>query len=131
MTKQIIAVVLFPLMMSLPACTSTQWQADHLDKNIDHITQEQVMSTFGKPDIVLKGVAGGVTWIYRYSYTTIGGTAVVGKTQCWENVLWFDRTGVLRNRERRACSINGSSPVNRDTVRLPRAQGAHSPLPSD
>lgn len=91
------------------ACTSTQWQADHIDRNIDHITQEQVLSALGKPDVILKGVAGGARWVYHYTSTTIGGTAVVGKTHCWENVLLFDRTGVLRNRERRACSIGGSS----------------------
>lgn len=107
--KQIVAFVLSFVPLLLLACTSTQWQADHIDRNIDHITQEQVMSTLGKPDVILKGVAGGATWVYHYSYSTIGGTAVAGKTHCWENVLLFDRTGVLRNRERRACSIKSSS----------------------
>ena len=92
----------------LPSCTSPQWQADQLDRNIGHVTQEQIMNTFGKPDSVQKIANGEAVWIYQYRYTTIGGTAVVGKVRCWENVLLFDHAGILRDRERRDCS--GKSP---------------------
>ena len=107
--QHLVTMALSVSAMLLLACTSTQWQADQIDRNIDHITQEQVMSTLGRPDVIHKGVAGGATWVYQYAYTTIGGAAVVGKSHCWENVLLFDRTGVLRNRERRACSVEPSS----------------------
>ena len=107
--NRVTGVGLLIAVMHLQACTSTQWQADHMDRNIDHITQEQVMETLGRPDVIQKGVAGGAMWVYHYTYATIGGTAVVGKIHCRENVLSFDHTGVLRNHERRACSIKSSS----------------------
>ena len=106
--RNLIVAAAILLLASLSACTSLQWQADQIDRNIDHITQEQILSTFGQPDAVLKGVLGGAKWVYHYRTTSIGGAAAVGKVHCWENVLLFDRAGVLRNRERRSCSTQPS-----------------------
>ncbi len=87
----------------LGACTSTQWKADHIDRGINRLSQEEVVQLFGPPDATRALQDGESLWVYRYSYSTIRGTAMAGTTHCWENRLRFDREKILRERQRGSC----------------------------
>lgn len=94
------------LVMGLGSCTSVQYRAERLDEHIDEATREEVALFFGEPQKVRALEGGGEEWVYRYSYTTHGGTAAVGRRTCWESVLTFDREGILREQARRDCEKN-------------------------
>lgn len=91
------------LAIALGSCTSVQYQAEHMEGHIDKATREEIALFFGKPREVRATEGGGEEWVYRYSYTTHGGTAAVGRRTCWENVLAFDKEGILRGQDRRLC----------------------------
>lgn len=91
------------LVMVLASCTSVQYQAERLDEHLDKATREEIAVFFGQPRETRAIEGGGEEWIYRYSYTTAGGTTVVGRRTCWENVLNFDEEGILRKQARRNC----------------------------
>lgn len=87
----------------LASCTSVQYQAERLDEQIDRATREEIALFFGEPRETRVIEGGGEEWIYRYGYTTAGGTGVVGRRTCWESVLTFDQGGILRQHARRKC----------------------------
>ncbi len=91
------------LIMGISACTSVQYQAERLDEHIGKATKQEIALFFGEPRETRGIEGGGEEWIYRYSYTTHGGTAAVGRRTCWESVLTFDRDGILREQARRDC----------------------------
>lgn len=91
------------LALSAISCTSVQYAADRLDEHIGRSTREDVAAFFGPPQEAREREGGGERWVYRYSQTTIGGAAAVGRRTCWENVLTFDEQGILRDQQRRAC----------------------------
>lgn len=90
-------------LLVLASCTSVQYQAEHLDQQVDRARREEIALFFGQPQEARAIEGGGEEWIYRYVYSTAGGTGVVGRRTCWENVLTFDAEGVLRQHARRAC----------------------------
>lgn len=91
------------LILGLGSCTSVQYRAERLDEHIDKATREEVALFFGEPRETRALEGGGEEWVYRYSYTTHGGTAAVGRRTCWESVLTFDGEGILRDQARRDC----------------------------
>lgn len=91
------------VLLILAACTSVQYQADQMDEHINRATRQDVIAFFGPPEDVQELEGGGERWVYRYSYTSIGGTAAYGHRTCWENVLTFDQEGILRAHEERRC----------------------------
>lgn len=91
------------LLLLLFSCTSVQYQAERLDEHIGRSTRPEIAFLLGQPRETRALEGGGEEWIYRYSYTTHGGTAVAGRRTCWENVLTFDQEGILREQSRRDC----------------------------
>lgn len=87
----------------LTSCTAAQYQADHLDEHIGRATREEVIALVGPPQEAQALEGGGERWVYQYNYTVIGGTAAAGHRTCWENILTFDKHGILQARERRQC----------------------------
>ncbi len=85
------------------ACTSVEYQAGRLDRHVGESTAEEIAVFFGKPDEVRELPNGETEWTYRYTHTALRGTAVVGTTTCWKNVLRFDQERVLREARREPC----------------------------
>ncbi len=94
------------LIMGMSACTSVQYQAERLDEHIGKATRQEIALFFGEPRETRAVEGGAEEWVYRYSYTTAGGTAVVGRSTCWESVLTFDQEGILRKQARQDCQKN-------------------------
>jgi hypothetical protein len=98
-----IGVLRLIAVLGMTACTAPQYHADRLDEHVGRATQEEIAFLLGTPHQARHLEAGGEEWVYRYSQTTMGGPAVVGRRICWEDVLEFDERKILKGKERRKC----------------------------
>jgi hypothetical protein len=85
------------------SCTSVQYQADRLDRQIGKATQEEIFIVFGPPDETKELPGGETEWVYRYKHTSGPGTGVMGTSTCWKNILRFDKTNVLVEQRKEPC----------------------------
>ena len=91
------------LLLSLMSCATVPGETDFLTEGLNVYTQDEVRMRLGDPQEIREIDNGGTMWTYRYRRTGISGTAVVGRTHCWEYHLRFDRKRIFRGWEGMKC----------------------------
>ena len=102
MKIELVAGILIFVLAAL-SCTSVQYQAERLDRQVGKATQEEIFLVFGSPDEARDLPNGETEWVYRYKYTKSPGTGVAGSSTCWKNILRFDNHNVLAEQRKERC----------------------------